>query len=251
MQRDFSISVPMYTLTSDGAVEPNCLFHRPFSKLHSRCIEYPFAASTMQKGETVLDLGSAQADPLWVDFLSQWATKSVLLDMTPAQGRFQSSFVQADCRHLPFRTASFDRIIAVSVIEHIGLLNPQALGDVASLYSADGDIESLCECARVLKKGGELVLTIPFGIRKGYSPCGTARIYSFEDIERFAQILQPIRKEYYEYQMNIKSGYCSAPYASKTLVGKVTWRRIPIHKASAQNKENMDGILCSVWKKEN
>ena len=52
-----------------------------------------------------------------------------------------------DGRHMPYEDETFDRAVCVSVLEHI---------------DAGGDTVTIKELARVLKKGGILVLTLPY-----------------------------------------------------------------------------------------
>jgi SAM-dependent methyltransferase len=52
--------------------------------------------------------------------------------------------VQGDALHLPFRDASFDRVICSEVLEHI-----------------PGDLEAMAELARVLRPGGTMAVTVP------------------------------------------------------------------------------------------
>jgi SAM-dependent methyltransferase len=60
----------------------------------------------------------------------------------PTPGGF--SAVRADARRLPFAGASFDRVIAAEVLEHI-----------------DDDGAALAELARVLRPGGLIAVTVP------------------------------------------------------------------------------------------
>ncbi len=58
-------------------------------------------------------------------------------------------YEKADVRKLAYGDASFDRVISISVLEHV---YPEVGGDVAAMQ----------EIRRVLKPGGRLVLTVPF-----------------------------------------------------------------------------------------
>jgi SAM-dependent methyltransferase len=58
-------------------------------------------------------------------------------------------FQKGDVRNLNFADNSFDRVISISVIEHV-------------YPEADGDLQSLSEIKRVLKPAGEFLLTVPF-----------------------------------------------------------------------------------------
>lgn len=59
------------------------------------------------------------------------------------------TFIKSDVRHLNFSDNTFDRIISISVIEHI-------------FPEADGDLKALIQIKRVLKYGGYILLTVPF-----------------------------------------------------------------------------------------
>jgi len=56
----------------------------------------------------------------------------------------QAGAVQGDALHLPFPDASFDRVIASEVLEHI-----------------PDDVTAMCELARVLRPGGTMAVTVP------------------------------------------------------------------------------------------
>jgi hypothetical protein len=70
-----SVIVPMYEMDEYGHVRPNPLFHRPIDKLHSRCIEYPFAASRLGDAKIILDVGTIKADPAWIEWLERLPVK--------------------------------------------------------------------------------------------------------------------------------------------------------------------------------
>ncbi len=94
----------------------------------------------------VLDLGCGTC--ALVSELAEWATP-IGADMSRTAlgfGRSRGSFglVQADGTALPFPTDSFDATLGLDVFEHIE--------DHAKAYA---------ECARILKPGGLLVLSVP------------------------------------------------------------------------------------------
>ncbi len=83
--------------------------------------------------------------------------------------------VQGDATRLPFADASFDKIVASEVLEHIG-----------------DDQQALCELSRILKPGGMLAATVPAELPEKvcwklsnqyhapYVAGGHVRIYSHE-----------------------------------------------------------------------
>lgn len=54
------VQVPIFEINKDGSVIPNYVFHRSLDKVHSRCIEYPWAASKYSGEKKILDVGSAK-----------------------------------------------------------------------------------------------------------------------------------------------------------------------------------------------
>lgn len=238
------VSVNITEHDEQGAIIPNPLFHRAFNKLHSRCVEYPFAASMLVPNTSILDLGSAKADTHWLSLLQNFPARVTFFDHDPPQSA-DIPLVRGDCRHLPFADQSFDLVCAVSLIEHIGLLSPQVVAGHRPTYSLNGDVETLRECSRVLKPRGKLILTIPMGVRSAYAPDASARVYSAKDIARFAAVLQPLVLDYYEYQLH--KGQSFLPAGQGDPHNRADWRRIDLRDASAENRENMDGILCSTW----
>ena len=56
---------------------------------------------------------------------------------------------QADARALPFADGSFDRVICISALEHMGLDNERYLGADNSARDESGDVTALRELGRV------------------------------------------------------------------------------------------------------
>lgn len=127
-----------------------------------RCLEFPLVYNLLQlePGMKVLDAGSrTSVFPLFItqhndvemhatdldpeiDGLSQLAAK-----LPNPKGKLVVK--QADLRKLPYDDNTFDRITVISVIEHV---------------PDPGDTEGARDLARVLKPGGKLIITVPFGM---------------------------------------------------------------------------------------
>lgn len=277
MDRSNRIAVPVFEYQSDGAIRPNRLFHRSWHKLHSRCIEYPFAASRLADAKVLLDVGVAQADPVWIAWLEGLPLEVHATDYDTPDKPFDSVvFHKADIRSLPFDDEVFDKVFAVSVVEHVGLVKCQVRRSCLPATGDDGDLAAVRELVRVLKAGGELVMTMPFGVVDGPILGDSARCYTMRTIRKFEAYCRPELLEYYEYQhRDIPKLYCEErslwrSLASRALrlvgvgggrsvgvkdalqprhLGGVTWRRIPLSEARASHRKHVDGVICSVWAK--
>jgi SAM-dependent methyltransferase len=274
-----AVTVPLYAYDDNEQLIPNPLFHRSWDKLHSRCIEYPFAASQVGQAQTLLDVGTAKSDTLWMQWLDSLPISVTVTDYDPSDYPYQRArFQQADVRRLPFEDNTFDVILAVSVIEHIGLSDAQVLSADKPSEDSDGDVEAVRELVRVLKPEGRLVMTFPYGVRGGRILGGSARGYTAESVRRFERVARPLDWHYYEYQYAYKAerfvepanslrGGVSrwlksltarskpkpqpapAPTTPSGIIGAVTWRKIPLTETSATQIDHVDGVLCGTWGK--
>ena len=268
-----NVSIPLYEFDQLGGIKPNPIFHRPWDKLHSRCIEYPFAASQADGAQRLLDVGTVKADPAWLSWLEALQIEVHATDYDAPLRMFNRvCFHQADVRDLPIQEDYFDKIMAVSVIEHIGLASPQVMASELPQVDPHGDLDAVLELARVLKPGGELIMTFPFGVADELILGGEARNYTSQSIKRFNLALEPVRLDYYEYQYRDKQIICDEygdsgaesrrvqqkltlqpdlllPPPVDMLPGVVTWRRVPKETTAARQKHHVDGVLCGVWRK--
>lgn len=274
-----SVDIPMYKLNEKDEIKPNPIFHRPWDKLHSRCIEYPFAASHLGDAGCILDVGTVKSDPAWIAWLESLSRDIHATDYDPPDDSFENiDFVQSDVRSLPFEDNFFDAVLAVSVIEHIGLEDPQV--ELSELPPADqrGDVEAVRELTRVLKPEGKLVMTLPFGLVDGKILDGSARGYTESSLKRFNKVADIESLDYYEYQhaskkehveeytkpvslikhitLSIKNrlgldpsslNETEAPDVIPSRPGRVTWRRIRIKEAQATHNGHTDGVVAGVW----
>ncbi|MFH0835812.1 MAG: class I SAM-dependent methyltransferase [Candidatus Micrarchaeota archaeon] len=116
-----------------------------------RTFEYPAALEALQlkKGERVLDIGPSFD---FVTFLSANGGQVTAMDykdrgLKEKLAKFGVDCQVVDAREMSFENESFDKVTAISVIEHI---------------PGRGDCKALREIERVLKKGGLAVITFPF-----------------------------------------------------------------------------------------
>lgn len=181
-----------------------------------RLIEYPTATRMLDlhRGERVLDIGSGTSSYPWM--LARQGAAVVIAELDEERVRWQRERsrnlgnasgqvwpVVADATALPFRDGSFDRVSAISSIEHIP--DDRSVGR---------------EIARVLRPGGRAVISVPYTFRERTSffrgirdfrqvgrnefvrarDGGLVRFYTDEDVEeRFGRPVgcQIVRRTYF------------------------------------------------------
>ncbi len=136
--------------------------------LDERCIEYPWLLSHLSsEEELLLDAGSI----LNLDYVIEhpcFAKKEIhILTLAPEPDCFWKkgiSYVYADLRNIPIRDSYYDSVICLSTLEHIGRDNTLYTGTPSAQgHSPDDLLTTIAELRRVLKPGGTLFLSVPFG----------------------------------------------------------------------------------------
>jgi SAM-dependent methyltransferase len=166
--------------------------------ISERLVEYPFLVRNLISPDTnarILDIGSANS-PL-TKAISKFGNKKwqvIGIDIATVSEKFDSrSLTRMDARLLGFRDEVFDQIICISTIEHIGIPS-----DYYNIRQCDelGDMRAISEIYRVLKKGGAVIATLPYGnkIKKQ-----DHRIYSKSRLNNITRVFPVIRKEFYRY----------------------------------------------------
>lgn len=133
-----------------------------------RYVEYAWILEQLGEeidGRLILDIGSSRS--LLPLYLARSGAKVWASDITSAVNVMQSRMARTaglyhlitekslntgvqDARSLVFGEDTFDFVIACSILEHI---------------PREGDISAIMEMSRVLKRGGVLIVTVPYGPR--------------------------------------------------------------------------------------
>lgn len=133
-----------------------------------RCVEFPWLLSHLGSAEErLLDAGST-LNHEYVLAHDSFRDKSLhIMTLAPEYNCFWQrgiSYIFSDLRDIPIRDSFYDTIACISVLEHVGLDNTVYSSDELHNQNATDDfIKVMRELRRVLKPGGQLLLTVPFG----------------------------------------------------------------------------------------
>jgi SAM-dependent methyltransferase len=156
-------------------------------------------------GIRVLDLGCAESRAALE--LASNGYRVTGIDMQPCPFRHPNfDFVLGNLCTSGLAGNSFDVVLALSTIEHIGL---GAGGDTGEELP---DRAAMREVHRVLKDGGRLLLTVPFG-RRAVTPLH--RIY---DLESLRSLLAGFETEVIEYGVKLDGKTWQCPAAEEDAV---------------------------------
>jgi SAM-dependent methyltransferase len=179
-----------------------------------RAVEIPWALSRYRGERRVLDVGYANAEPRYLSALEELRVP-LLAGIDLARARVPGiRGVVADVRRPPFQPGSFELIIAISVIEHIGRDNKIYLGsDQRDQHETTGDFSAVSALGTLLTPGGRLLVTVPFGVAEDH---GWFIQYDARRLERLADAsgLSMAEAHFYRYD-----GAWGGPHTSEQLAG--------------------------------
>ena len=137
--------------------------------MDERVVEYPwFFAKLNGSDKKILDAGSALNNYLILTVPQLEGRDLYIMTLADEGGyklRNQPVYIYGDLRKTDFAEDFFDVVVSISTIEHIGM-------DNTFLYTDDPGkrenarfsfLDAILEFKRILKPGGSLYLTVPFG----------------------------------------------------------------------------------------
>lgn len=174
-------------------------------RLDERAVEYPWFFSRLKdKEKVILDAGSSLNHPEILSLRTFQERNVHLVTLSPESfkkrgERFLYSY--QDLRKLSFADSSFDAVVSISTIEHVGM-------DNAFLYTSDprqqenapsAYLQAVKEIRRVLKDEGTFYATIPFGKYKNY---GWFQVFDEAMVQNLIKEFSPsqCKEVYFKYK---------------------------------------------------
>ena len=142
--------------------------------LDERIVEIPWVVANLPPGGPVLDAGSALNHPIILERVMPRVESLTITTFTEeeAHPELGPAYVTADLRKLPFEDGSFETIVCVSTLDHVGMDN-SAYGaeDTRSEDPGREVAVAVGELHRVLRPGGRLLVTVPYGLPEDHGWC--------------------------------------------------------------------------------
>jgi len=141
--------------------------------LDERAVEYPWVVSKIPFiSSNFLDAGSTLNIKEVLEHQIFKNKKITIVNLNPEPSCFYQkgiSYFFGDIRELPFKDNYFDFITCISTLEHIGMDNYLYTNNLKNSEEKILDFEkAILELKRVLKSGGSLFITVPFGKYKNF-----------------------------------------------------------------------------------
>lgn len=178
-------------------------------RLDERIVEYPWIFANLKKGKTVfLDAGSTfNFDYLLSNELIENKDKYIYT-FYPEDKSYnykRISYVYGDLRDLPFKDTFFEEIVCQSTIEHIDMDNSIYGYDLKSTLDVVANksyeyLKVVEELLRVLKNGGQLLITFPYGKFENH---GFFQQFDDEMLQKVFDLFEAkgtIKSDYFKYE---------------------------------------------------
>jgi SAM-dependent methyltransferase len=145
----------------------------------------------------ILDVGcSTSAFSSMISKLSRNRCEIIGIDIVNETGSLGFPLILMDAMNLGFKDKTFDQVMCLSAMEHIGIDHESAnANNKDSNCRKNGDSLAMTEIWRVLKDRGTLILTVPYGRliikQKDY------RVYHKESLSILTDMFFVVRKEFF------------------------------------------------------
>jgi SAM-dependent methyltransferase len=163
-----------------------------------RSVENPWVVETIGRGGVMLDIGCLGSE--YLGEMTARADRAYGLDIQQAPAVEGVQIVRGDVANPPLKPGSFDVIVSISAIEHIGC------AFYGQIPSEDADLIAMRQIRRLLRDKGRLLISVPYGRGITYA---WFRVYNASRFKRLLRGFQPLSIQYYRRDGN-RYERCSA-----------------------------------------
>jgi len=174
-------------------------------RIDDRIVEYPWLFSRLPDGEgNLLDAGSVLNFDYILSHKALGSKKIFISTLAPERHCFCQrgvSYVYQDLRDTCYKDYYFDWIVCLSTLEHVGMDNTMVY--TKDLTKMENDplayLRVIKEFRRILKPGGVLYLSVPFGKHKNH---GWFQVFDGVMVDRIVSAFSPsfAIENYFKYE---------------------------------------------------
>ncbi len=183
--------------------------------LDERVVEYPWLIANLHVDSAmILDAGSVLNFTFLLDHETLRNKNLHIVTLAPEEQCFWKrgiSYLFSDLRSLPYADCVFDQVVCVSTLEHVGKNNAIYTDENSFHEDRQYDFENAVrEMSRVCKKGGQLLLSVPFG---RFTDFGWYQQFDSALLDRAIQAFGPadVDESFFRY---VESGWTHSERAS-------------------------------------
>jgi SAM-dependent methyltransferase len=168
-----------------------------------RVVEFPWLLTRDLSG-CLLDAGSTLNHPHTLVRVRPRVETLHVVTLAPEQEAYpflDVSYLFADLRRLPLRDETYDRVVSLSTLEHVGMDNSQYGAGHERAEDPHAELRTAVrELRRVLKPGGTLLVSVPYGAPDNF---GWMRVFCAEDLQELICAFEPesVSHTYFRYDL--------------------------------------------------
>ncbi|SDN36465.1 methyltransferase domain-containing protein [Afipia sp. GAS231] len=172
--------------------------------MDERVVEYPWVFARLGDVGKMLDAGSTFNHDFLLRRPPLKGADLTIMTLAPEKRCYWHdgySYVFGDLRKTMFADRTFDTVVSISTIEHIGLDNAMLYtGKSADAENDEGGfVPAVQEFKRILKPGGNCFISVPFGKRDNL---GWYQVFDLAKVNRIVEAFAPAshRIDYFGYR---------------------------------------------------